>query len=70
MLLVEYSGRVQVETLEQIAERLGWSPERLAEARSCLGEPRPSNVSDRDRARAKALSDSINQTCQALDEAS
>ena len=61
---------MQVETLEQIAERLGWSAERLAEARASFAEPRPSNISDRDRARAKALSESVSQTRQALDEAS
>ena len=59
-----------VETLEQIAERLGWSDERLAEARARADETRPSNVSDSDCARADALSDSINRTRQALDEAS
>jgi hypothetical protein len=61
---------MQVETLEQIAERLGWSDERLAEARARAAETRPSNVSESDRARAEALSDSVNQTRQALDEAS
>ena len=61
---------MQVETLEQIAERLGWSDERLAEARARAAETRPSNVSDGDRARADALSDSVNRTRQALDEAS
>jgi hypothetical protein len=61
---------MQVETLEQIAERLGWSDERLAESRARAAETRPSNVSDSDRARADALSDSVNRTRQALDEAS
>ena len=61
---------MQVETLEQIAERLGWSPERLADARARVAEPRPSNISDRDRARAEALSESVNQIGQALNEAS
>lgn len=61
---------MQVETLEQIAERLGWSDERLAEARARAAETRPSNVSDSDSARADALSDSVNRTRQALDEAS
>ena len=61
---------MQVETLEQIAERLGWSDERLAEARARAAETRPSNVSDSDRGRADALSDSVNRTRQALDEAS
>jgi hypothetical protein len=61
---------MQVETLEQIAERLGWSDERLAEARARAAETRPSNVSDGDRARAEALSGSVNRTRQALDEAS
>ena len=61
---------MQFETLEQIAERLGWSDERLAEARARAAETRPSIVSDSDRARAVALSDSVNQTRQALDEAS
>ena len=61
---------MQVETLEQIAERLGWSAERLADARARAAETRPSNVSDSDRACADALSDSVNRTRQALDEAS
>ena len=61
---------MQVETLEQIAERLGWSDERLAEARARAAETRSSNVNDSDRARADALSDSVNRTRQALDEAS
>jgi hypothetical protein len=61
---------MQVETLEQIAERLGWSAERLADARTRAAESLPSNVSDSDRARADALSDSVNRTRQALDEAS
>jgi len=61
---------MQVETLERIAERLGWSDERLAEARARAAETRPSNVSDSDRARAEALSDSVSRTRQALDEAS
>jgi hypothetical protein len=61
---------VQVETLEEIAERLGWGPGRLTEARAQLSKTRPSNVSDRDRDRAKALSESVSRTRQALDEAS
>jgi len=61
---------MQVETLERIAERLGWSDERLAEARARAAETRPSNVSDSDRARAEALSDSVSRTRRALDEAS
>lgn len=61
---------MQVETLEQIAERLGWSPERLAAAQANAAEPRPSNISDRDRARAEALSESVKLARQALDEAS
>ncbi len=61
---------MQVETLEQIAERLGWSAERLAEARARTAESRPSNISDSDRARAGALSESVDRTRQALDEAS
>lgn len=67
---LDYHEHMQVETLEEIAERLGWSPERLEEARTQLAEPRPSNISDRDLARAKALSESISKTRQALDEAS
>jgi hypothetical protein len=61
---------MQVETLEQIAERLGWSEERLADAQARAAESRTSNVSDSDRARSDALSDSVNRTRQALDEAS
>ncbi len=61
---------MQVETLEQIAARLGWSAERLAEARARAAEVRPSNLTDRDRARAIALAESVNRTSQALDEAS
>lgn len=66
----EYHDQMEVETLEQIAERLGWSPERLAAAQARVAEPRPSNVSDRDRARAEALSESVNRTRQAVDAAS
>lgn len=58
---------VQVETLEQIAERLGWSEKRLAEALARAAKVRPSNISDRDRARAEALSKSLDQTLHALD---
>ena len=61
---------MRMETLEQIAERMGWSPERLADAQARAAESRPSNVSDRDVARAGVLSDLINQTRQALHEAS
>jgi len=61
---------VQVETLEQIAERLGWTPQRLAEARNRAAESRPTNISDRDRARAEALSGSVSRTRQALDAVS
>jgi hypothetical protein len=66
----EYPGEMEAETLEQVAERLGWSPERLAAAQARVAEPRPSNVSDRDRARAEALSESVNRTRQAVDAAS
>lgn len=66
----KYDDGVQVETLEQIAKRLGWSPQRLAEAQASLAEPRPSNITDRDRARAWALSESLRKTREALDEAS
>ena len=65
-----YGGGVQVETLEQIAERLGWSPQRLAEAKARAAQPQALNISDRDVARAEALSESVNRTSQALDEAS
>jgi hypothetical protein len=68
--VLDYDRSVQVETLEEIAERLGWGPERLAEAREQLSRPRPSNISDLDRDRAAALSESVNRTRQALDEAS
>ena len=61
---------VQVESLEELAERLGWSPERLAEARARAAEERRSNISEQDRARAKALSESLDRTRQALDAAS
>ncbi|MCP3987620.1 MAG: hypothetical protein GY724_00980 [Actinomycetia bacterium] len=61
---------VQVESLEQLAERLGWSPERLAEARVRAAEERRSNVSEQDRARAEALSESLDRTRQALEAAS
>ena len=61
---------MQVETLEQLAERSGWGPERLAAAQARAAEPRPSNVNDRDRARAQALSESVTQTRQVIDEAS
>ena len=65
-----YACFVQVETLEQIAERLGWSPERLAEARSAAETSRPSNISARDRARAESMSESVARTRRALHEAS
>ena len=61
---------MQFETLEHIAERLGWSPERLAEARAREAAARPSNLSARDRARAEAVSESLARTRRALDEAS
>lgn len=61
---------MQVESLEQIAERLGWSAERLQQARDRAAKPRPSNVTDRDSARAEALSEALKQTASALDEAS
>ena len=63
-------GIVQVETLEQIAERLGWTPERLAEARAREASPSPPHISDGDHARAKTLSESLDRTRRALDEAS
>ncbi len=66
----DYPWGMQVETLEQIAERLGWSAERLTAAHARAGEFRPSNIGDSDRARAGALSESIGRTRQALDEAS
>ena len=40
------------------------------EARARLAEPRPSKISDRDRARANALSESVSETRRSLDEAS
>lgn len=61
---------VQVESLEQLAERLGWSPERLAEARARAAEERRSNISDQDQARAEALSESLDRTREALDATS
>lgn len=59
-----------VETLEQIAERLGWTAERLAEARARELEPSPLNITERDRARAQVLSNAIKRTRRELDEAS
>lgn len=47
----DHDGDVHVETLEQIAERLGRSPERLAAAHANVAEPGLSNITDRDRAR-------------------
>jgi hypothetical protein len=61
---------MQVESLEQIAKRLGWSAERLQQAHDRAAEPRPSNVTGRDSARAQALSDALKQTANALSEAS
>ena len=61
---------MQVESLEQIAKRLGWTADRLKQAHDRSGEPRPSNVTDHDNARAQALSDALKQTASALDEAS
>jgi hypothetical protein len=60
---------MQVETLEQIAERLGWSPERLAEAQHRAAEARPSRITERDRARAQAMSTSMARTHRAPDNA-
>ena len=61
---------MQVESLEQIAKRLGWSAERLQQAHDRAAEPRPSNVTGRDSARTQALSDALKQTANALSEAS
>ena len=61
---------VQVEILEQIAERLGWTPQRLAEARAREQEPLPLNITDRDRARAEALSEAHERAQRDLDAAS
>lgn len=63
-------GFMQLETLEQIAERLGWTPERLAQARARELEPSPLNITDRDRARAEILSKSMKRTRRKLDELS
>ena len=61
---------VHVETLEEIAERLGWTPQRLAEARVREQESSPVDITDRDRARAEALSRAQKRTRRELDEAS
>ncbi len=61
---------MKTESLEEIAKRLGWSTERLQQARDRAAEPRPSNVTDRDRTRARALSKALEETASALDEAS
>lgn len=66
---VEVSA-VRIETLEQIAERLGWSPQRLTEAGARLAEPRPSGISNRDRTRAQAISESLRETRRDVDAAS
>ncbi len=64
-------GFVQVETLEQIAERLGWKPERLAQARASEAEAaKEPNLTERDHARAEALSNALKRTRRELDEAS
>ena len=65
-----YRCIVQLETVKQIAARLGWSSERLAEARARAAEVRPSNLTDRNHARAVALAESVGRTGQALEEAS
>lgn len=65
-----YDGGVYTESLEQIALRLGWSEQRLAEARAREAEVRPSNISDRDRARAEALAESVRHTRMAIDAVS
>jgi len=46
------------------------SPDRLADARARLVDPRPSKITDRDRPRAKALSESVSETRRYLEEAS
>jgi hypothetical protein len=61
---------MRVESLEQIAENLGWSPQRHQQARDRADEPRPMNVTDRDHARAQALANAVKHTASALDEAS
>ena len=64
-------GLVQVETLEQIAERLGWTRERLAQARVKEAEAaKEPNLTKRDNARAEALSNAMKRTRRELDEAS
>ena len=61
---------MKAESLEEIAKRLGWSAERLKQARERAAEPRPSNTTSGDSARAQALSEALEQTASALDEAS
>lgn len=56
-------GLVQVETLEQLAKRLGWSPERLAQARVREAEAaKEPNLTEHDHARAEALSNAMKRT--------
>lgn len=58
---------VKVETLEQIAEKLGWTPEQLAEAERRAAECTPLNLTERDYARAEAISKAMKQLRRDLD---
>lgn len=61
---------VHVETLEQIAERLGWSAQQLKNARAGEAQARKPNLTERDYARAEVLSKAMKRTRRELDEAS
>jgi hypothetical protein len=54
-------------TLDEAAEALGWSSERLAEAKARAAVPRPSRIIERDRVRAQVASDALRRTAEALD---
>jgi hypothetical protein len=53
-------------TLDEAAEALGWSSERLAEAKARAAVPRPSRITERDRVRAQVASDALRRTAEAL----
>lgn len=53
-------------SLEEAAEALGWTEERLALATTKAASPRPERITERDRERARVLADQLRQTREAL----
>lgn len=54
-------------SLDEAAEALGWSKVELEEAKARASEPRPERITDRDRKRARVLSEQVRRTREALD---